>query len=152
MEKLSIINKNWYNSFYNTDNNLEEINEKRKLNCHVGYYTEKTVKNIDKLNFYLISLIDKNNTAIIKYGLTKQKNISKRWRVSLNYNLIIFKELDSKLAVELENEFHKIFKNSYKPQVIKTTECFQFTDNNLKKAHELIEGFSNRQKGDFTND
>jgi len=144
LKRWKLRNEKWYDSFYNGENDLDEINEKRKLNCHVGYYTQKTIENIPTLNFYLISLIDKNNTTIVKYGLTKQTNIAKRWKVSLNYNLIMFKELDSRLAIELENEFHAKFKNSYKPQIIKTTECFEYTDDNLKDAYILIENFLNK--------
>lgn len=144
LKKWKIRNEKWYNSFYRSDNNLEEINEKRKLNCHVGYYTKETIKKIPKLNFYLICLMDKNNTNIIKYGLTKQENISKRWKASLDYNLVMFKELDSQIAVELENKFHKRFKNSYKPQVVKTTECFEYTDENLNEALNIIDNHLNK--------
>lgn len=137
LERWKSRNEKWYNSFYNNGKNLDEINEKRRLNCHVGYYTNEVIKNIPRLNFYMITLMD-NNKIIAKYGLTKHDNISKRWKVSLNYNLFIFKELDSTLAIELENKFHKKFKNSYTPTVIKTTECFEYTDDNLNTAFELL--------------
>lgn len=135
-------NDKWFKSFYESGKNLEEINKKRKLNSHVGYYTEDTVSNIDHLNFYMIVLEDGGN-MIIKYGLTKYDNISKRWSISLNYNLLLFKKMNSTEALKLENIFHSHFKNSYTPAVVKTTECFEYNENNLKTSLKILEEFSN---------
>lgn len=135
-------NDKWFKSFYKSGKDLNEINKKRKLNSHVGYYTEETIVNIDYLNFYMIVLED-NGNMIIKYGLTKHDTISKRWSFSLNYNLFLFKKMRSIDAVKLENKFHYYFKNSYIPTVIKTTECFEYTDNNLKKSLKILEEFKN---------
>lgn len=136
-------NNKWFNSFYNSNKNLEEINEKRKLNAHVGYYNENTISNIKNLNFYLIVLVDDNNHMLMKYGLTKHDSITKRWSTSLNYNLFLFKSMEASRAVELENKFHQIFKNSYTPSIIKTTECFEYNTGNLKKALGILEEFKN---------
>jgi hypothetical protein len=136
-------NEKWFNSFYNSGKDLQAVNEKRKLNSHVGYYTEETICNIDELYFYMILLQDKNCTFIIKYGLTKQDVISKRWSVSLNYKVVIFKKMDAKIALQIEQKFHKHFKSSYVPSIIKTTECFQYTDVNLNTAIKIIEDFEN---------
>ena len=141
LKKWKEKNDNWYSSFYLSDNDLIEINNKRKLNSHVGYYTKSTVDENSTLNFYLISLIDNNNEKIIKYGLTKQDKISKRWKISLNYNLMLFKELDSHKAIDLENEFHKSFKHSYSPELIKTTECFAYSEDNLKETLILLKKY-----------
>jgi hypothetical protein len=135
-------NEKWYNSFYNSGNDLTEINEKRKLNCHVGYYCEETIKNIKTLNFYMIILKDTSETRIIKYGLTKQDNISKRWKICLDYNIFFFEEMDSRIALDLEMSFHKKFKNSYKPSIIKTTECFEYNADNLNCAVQILSEFN----------
>lgn len=142
-EKWKERNDKWFKSFYNSGKDLTEINQKRKLNSHVGFYTENTIVGIDNLNFYMIVLVDIDDTMIIKYGLTKQDTIAKRWSVSLNYNLLLFNKMKSLNAVKLENEFHKHFKNSYTPSVIKTTECFKYTEDNLKKTLEILEEFKN---------
>lgn len=135
-------NDKWFKSFYKSGKNLTEVNEKRKLNSHVGYYTEETISGIDFLNFYMIVFDDSGN-MIIKYGLTKHDVISKRWSVSLKYNLLLFKKMKSIDAVRLENKFHLYFKNSYTPTVIKTTECFEYNDNNLKTSLKILEEFKN---------
>jgi len=135
-------NEKWYKSFYNSENDLSEINEKRKLNCHVGYYCEETIKNISMLNFYMIILKDINETRIVKYGLTQQDNIAKRWKISLDYNVFLFEEMDSKKALDLEMAFHKKFKNSYKPSIIKTTECFEYNIDNLNNAVQILSEFN----------
>jgi len=142
-EKWKERNDRWFKSFYNSGKDLTEIDQKRKLNSHVGYYTENTIVGIDNLNFYMIVLVDIDDTMIIKYGLTKQDTIAKRWSVSLNYNLLLFNKMKSLNAVKLENEFHKHFKNSYTPSVIKTTECFKYTEDNLNKTLEILEEFKN---------
>jgi hypothetical protein len=142
-EKWKERNNKWVKSFYNSGKDLTEINHKRKLNSHVGYYNENTIAVIDNLNFYMIVLVDNDDTMIIKYGLTKQDTIAKRWSVSLNYNLLLFNKMKSLNAVKLENEFHKHFKNSYTPSMIKTTECFEYTEDNLNKALEILEEFEN---------
>lgn len=142
-EKWKDRNDKWVKSFYDSGKDLTEINQKRKLNSHVGYYTENTIVGIVNLNFYMIVLVDIDNTMIIKYGLTKQDTIAKRWSVSLNYNLLLFKKMKSLNAVKLENKFHKHFKSSYTPSVIKTTECFKYTEDNLNKALEILEEFKN---------
>ena len=143
IEKWKERNDKWFKSFYNSGKDLTEINQKRKLNSHVGYYTENTIVGIDNLNFYMIVLVDIDDTMIIKYGLTKQDTIAKRWSVSLNYNLLLFNKMKSLNAVKLENEFHKHFKNSYTPSVIKTTECFKYTEDNLNKTLKILEEFKN---------
>lgn len=142
IEKWKSRNNKWFKSFYKSGKNLNEINEKRKLNSHVGYYTEETIVGIDYLNFYMIVLED-NGNMIVKYGLTKYDNISKRWSVSLNYNLFLFKKMKSIDALNLENKFHSYFKHSYTPTVIKTTECFEYTDNNIKTTLKILEEFEN---------
>jgi hypothetical protein len=142
IEKWKSKNDKWFKSFYKSGKNLNEINEKRKLNSHVGYYTEETIVNIDYLNFYMIILEDKGN-KIAKYGLTKYDTISKRWSVSLNYNLLLFKKMKSIDALKLENKFHSYFKHSYTPTVIKTTECFEYTDNNITTSLKILEEFEN---------
>jgi hypothetical protein len=134
-------NQKWYETFYESGKDLDFVNEKRRLNAHVGYYTKKTVKEQDKLNFYLITLNDKNN-QIVKYGLTKQDNITKRWKVSLKYNIILFKQMNAYEAIDLENEFHKMFKKTYSPTIIKTTECFLYTDSNLTEAISLLKKYN----------
>lgn len=134
-------NEKWFNSFYNSGNDLEAINEKRKLNAHVGYYSKESISNIKNLNFYIIILKDDNGTMIAKYGLTKQDTIAKRWSVSLNYNLFLFLNLEAIQAVELEQKFHNIFRKSYTPNIIKTTECFEYNNTNLMKTLEILEEY-----------
>lgn len=142
-EKWKERNDKWFKSFYDSGKDLIEINQKRKLNSHVGYYTENTIVGIDNLNFYMIVLVDIDDTMIIKYGVTKQDTIAKRWSVSLNYNLLLFNKMKSLNAVKLENKFHKHFKNSYTQSIIKTTECFKYTEDNLNKTLEILEEFKN---------
>lgn len=142
IEKWKSKNNKWFKSFYKSGKNLNEINEKRKLNSHVGYYTEETIVGIDYLNFYMIVLED-NGNMIVKYGLTKYDNISKRWSVSLNYNLFLFEKMKSTDALKLENKFNSYFKHSYTPTVIKTTECFEYTDNNIATTLKILEEFKN---------
>lgn len=142
LKKWKEKNDKWFKSFYKSGKNLDEINDKRKLNSHIGYYTEETIINIDFLNFYMIVLED-NSNKIVKYGLTKHNTISKRWSISLNYNIFLFKRMESINAVKLENEFHRYFKNSYTPTVIKTTECFEYNDKNLKTSLKILEEFAN---------
>ena len=133
-------NEKWYKTFYQSEKDLDLVNEKRRLNAHVGYYTKDLVGENDKLNFYMITLND-NDNQIVKYGLTKQDDIAKRWKVSLKYNLILFKEMNAHSAIDLENEFHKIFKNTYSPSIIKTTECFLYDDNNLNEALSILKRY-----------
>jgi hypothetical protein len=142
LKKWKDKNDKWFKSFYKSGKNLIEINEKRKLNSHVGYYTEETISDIDFLNFYMIVLEDDGN-MMIKYGLTKHDVITKRWSISLKYNLLLFKKMKSIDAVRLENKFHLYFKNSYSPTVIKTTECFEYNDKNLKTSLKILEEFKN---------
>ena len=134
-------NEKWYKTFYQSGKDLDLVNEKRRLNSHVGYYTKDVVGENDELNFYLIVLCD-GDEKIIKYGLTKQNNIAKRWKVSLNYNLVLFKKMNAYDAIDLENEFHKVFKNTYSPTIIKTTECFLYTDNNLNEALSILNTYN----------
>lgn len=141
-EKWKNKNNKWFKSFYENGKNLEEINKKRKLNSHVGYYTEETIVGIDYLNFYMIVLED-NGNMIVKYGLTKYDNISKRWSVSLNYNLFLFKKMKSTDALKLESIFNSYFKHSYTPTLIKTTECFEYTDKNIETTLKILEEFKN---------
>lgn len=142
IEKWKSRNNKWFKSFYKSNKDLNEINKKRKLNSHVGYYTEETIVGIDYLNFYMIVLED-NGNMIVKYGLTKYDTISKRWGVSLNYNLLLFKKMKSSDALKLENKFHSYFKHSYTPSIIKTTECFEYNDNNVATMLKLLEEFEN---------
>lgn len=134
-------NEKWYKTFYESGKDLDLVNQKRRLNSHVGYYTKDVVGENDELNFYLIILNDDSN-KIIKYGLTKQNNIAKRWKVSLNYNLILFKKMNAYDAIDLETEFHTVFKNTYSPTIVKTTECFLYTDNNLDEAITLLKKYN----------
>jgi len=136
-------NKKWFNTFYNSGKNFNKINEKRKLNSHIGYYTKDTIKGVEKLNFYIIILKDLNDKLFVKYGLTKHNTISKRWSISLKYNLFLFKSMSSLDAIELENKFHEFFKNSYTPNIIKTTECFDYNNENLNKTLEILEDYKN---------
>lgn len=136
-------NQKWYDSFYNSDNNLEEINKKRKDNAHVGYYNKDSIDSIPFLNFYLLTFTDLDGTIFIKYGLTKQNKISKRWKVHLNYKVTYFEKFDAYSAVLLEELFHKKFKKTYNPQIIKTTECFEHSEENYNQAISLIEDFKN---------
>jgi hypothetical protein len=142
IKKWQARNEKWFNSFYMSGKNLDDINEKRKLNSNVGYYNEDTIKDITELYFYMIILLDTNNKKIIKYGLTKHDFISKRWSVSLNYNLLLFKKLDAIVALELESNFNNMFRHSYSPQIIKTTECFECNDHNLEESIKIIKQFN----------
>ena len=63
--------------------------------------------------------------------------------MSLNYNLFLFKTMDAIEAVELEGKFHLHFRNSYNPSIIRTTECFEYTDKNLNKTLEILEEYKN---------
>lgn len=134
-------NEKWYQSFYESGKDLDLVNEKRKLNAHVGYYTKDVVEEADDLHFYLITLCDVG-TKIIKYGLTKQEHITKRWSISLDYNIVLFKKMKAYDAIDLENEFHSLFKNTYFPSVIKTTECFVYNDDNLNEAVSILKKFN----------
>jgi hypothetical protein len=136
-------NKKWYSSFYESGKDLDEINQKRKDKAHVGYYTQKSHPKIPELNFYLLRFIDKDGVYFIKYGLTKQKSISKRWKVYLGYKVEFFESFESALAIEIENAFNVRFKKSYTPKLIKTTECFRYSDKDYKTAITIIEDFKN---------
>lgn len=62
-----------------------------------------------------------------------------RWSISLKYNLFLFKQMEAKSTLELENKFNNIFKNTYDSIIIKTTECFEYNDKNLDITLQLLE-------------
>jgi hypothetical protein len=129
--------KRWRTSF--DQNDKEEINTKRKLNAHVGYYTVETSKNFEHLHLYAILVKDTDNKIFIKYGLTKHDYIQHRWPVSVPYEVVFFCKMNSTRAVEAEQTINSMFRNSYIPKIIKTTECCEYNAENLNKIIEVKE-------------
>ena len=129
---------NWRKSF--DKNDIDVIDEKRRLNAHVGFYTEDTIQFVKSLHFYMFACKDIDNTVFIKYGLTKQPYLHKRWALHLISNEIIFEKMEPLIALQIEKELNSIFKQSYKPKILKTSECFLYEDENLEKAMEIING------------
>jgi len=133
--------KRWQKSFAQ-NNDINVINEKRRINAHVGHYTEDTVKNLDKLNFYVIIVRDLDDTLFIKYGLTKHQ-IWNRWRPTFDYETVHFiTSNDPVKMVKLESKLNELYRGSYNPKVIKTLECTLYTEETLSKIEEIIEGFT----------
>lgn len=138
-------NDSWFRSMFTekTPEELSRINEKRKMNAHVGYYTEKTIKRFDNLYFYAFVFIDEDGTKAIKYGLTKQNHLYKRWSPHLVSNVLFFEKLPPEIALKIEQDLNKKFKRSYQPNVIQTTECLIFNDENLQILTEVYMGAIN---------
>ena len=61
----------------------------------------------------------------------------------LDYEVKLFEQFNSDLALKMEQVFHDNFKKSYRPEVIKTTECFVNSADNYNKAITIIEDFKN---------
>lgn len=136
----------WMTSFFG-NNNMNEVNRKRRENAHIGTYTEETISNIDYLYFYIFLLQD-NGNIIFKYGLTKQKSLSKRWKVSLNYDKLCFVQLPAKKALDLETLFSSKYKRSYTPARIRTTECGIYDEEAKKFIYDTIGKISNEKNKD----
>ncbi len=133
----------WYKSMY-LDKSVEEleiINNKRKLNSHVGYYTEDTIRNIDFLYVYIITFIDTNGELILKYGLTKFDNIYHRWEPKYVNTILMFEKLESPIALQIEQTFNKEFRHSYSPSLIKTTECTTYSESAIKYIIQTLQQF-----------
>lgn len=129
-------NKKWRESFI-SNNDMDEVNRKRSINGHCGYYTEKVIRsnNIEKLNFYVLSMIDDNDIEFIKFGLTKYEDIHSRWKRSLKYETLIFTEMDAIKALALENQIKRTIYDKdlqYMPSKIRTKEAV------LIEEYELI--------------
>lgn len=116
--------KRWRESFEKNDQNI--INQKRKENAHVGVYNENLIKEkeLKFLNFYLLKFKFENE-EFLKFGLTKQKSVTKRWgsKKKNYYDILIFKEMNAIEAFKLEQKIKNDLK-SYKfiSKNIKTTE------------------------------
>lgn len=137
IEKWKKKTATWKKSFQANDVNA--INEKRRLNAHVGLYSAATIQNIDRLFLYVILLRDTDGTDFIKYGLTKHDTLGKRWSVSLDYRIIVFAEYDARIALQKETAMSDHFKQSYSPMIIHTTECCAFSDMNLLTILNIVE-------------
>lgn len=123
--------KKWYESFYNDSRNHNVLNEKRRINSHCGLYTENTIKNIKDLYFYVFVFVDSNGKEVLKYGLTKQDSLFKRWKMDYVYKIVYFEKMKSENAVKLEKTIKQKLQNKYVPEKVKTTECCLFTEENL---------------------
>lgn len=102
----------WMKSY--NENDIREIRKKQKVNSHVGFYSEKNIGNTNNLLFYLLEL-DNGVEKVLKYGLTKQKSVQKRWGLrhrNFTYKILFTKRLNSKLAVSLECMLRNNFKNT----------------------------------------
>lgn len=127
-----------------SNNDIEEVNKKRsetmkaKVSSHAGGYTEENVKNIPFLHFYIFSFIDNNGEEILKYGITKQEKLYKRWAGLSTFcsGVILHKKMNALEALLLEQIFHKNFRYSYSPNIIKTTECMLIEE--LPKVLEIL--------------
>lgn len=120
--------KKWRKSF--DKNDINAINEKRRLNAHVGIYNLDTSNKFNFLFFYAFTFNDAENICI-KYGLTKKPSIGKRWPLDIIDKVLVFEKLKAKNAINLENILHTYFKNSYKPTTLKTTECCIYSKENI---------------------
>lgn len=117
---------NWKISL-NNNNNKDEINLKRRLNAHVGLYTEDNTKDVDELCFYLMKVISDTET-FLKFGLTKhKKGVIARWgRTKLGAEIIPLLEwrTSGNQAFKLEQEIKRNFsKFVYSPSIFTTTEA-----------------------------
>jgi len=135
-EKVS----NWRKSF-EANNDMDVINEKRRLNSHVGMYTEETIKNIKNLYFYTFLFLDDDGKTYFKYGLTKHDSLEKRWSQEIIYTTMFFEMMESPKALSLENELNKIFRHSHTPKVIKTTECALYDESNIALLNETVKKY-----------
>jgi len=135
----------WRKSF-DDNNDKDEVNYKRSLNGHVGTYSKDNVANLEFLNFYVFIFVDEDGTLVIKYGLTKQPHLSKRWSPNLIHTTMFFERMKSEHAIELEEEFHKLYRRSYKPTKIWTTECTEYTDDKVKIIDEMVRKYLKEQQ------
>jgi hypothetical protein len=135
----------WKASFFQND--IKAIRKKQKQNAHVGYYSSKNIGNSDTLLFYLL-LLDNNKEQVLKYGLTKQQTVQKRWgvkRKDFNYNILSSFRIDAKKAVELEQLLRSQFKNTTKTTTYKLTEIVDLE--HYKNVQEIIETFIRSTNG-----
>lgn len=138
LEKWEKKIKTWRKSF-ETNNDMNVINEKRRINSHVGMYTEETIKNIENLYFYTFIFVDVGGELCFKYGLTKHDSLEKRWSQELIYTTMFFETMESKKALSLEVELNNLFRHSYNPKVIKTTECALYNEKNITLLNETVQ-------------
>lgn len=138
MERWKERTKNWRKSFEKNDQ--AAINKKRKDNASEGRYTENFLKEskLKLLNFYLLRF-KFNNEEFLKFGLTKQKNVSKRWGSTKKnyYDILIFKEMDALEAFKLEQKIKNNLKQyKFVSQNIKTTEALDIIC--LNEVYKII--------------
>lgn len=138
LEKWKQRTKKWKNSF--DKNDIDIINQKRKDNAHVGVYNENLIKEKDLkfLNFYLLRF-KFDNEEFLKFGLTKQENISKRWgsKKKNYYDILIFKEMNALEAFKLEQKIKNDLKqHKFVSQNIKTTEALDIIC--LNEVYKII--------------
>lgn len=138
LERWKQRTKNWRNSFEKNDQ--DAINQKRKDNASEGRYTENFLKYSDLkvLNFYLLKF-KFDNEEFLKFGLTKQKSITKRWGSSKKnyYDILIFKEMNALEAFKLEQKIKNDLKqHKFVSQNIKTTEALDIIC--LNEVYKII--------------
>lgn len=129
----------WQASFLK--NNIELIRQKQKRNAHVGYYSSKNIGNSDTLLFYLL-LLDNSQEQVLKYGLTKQESVQKRWgvkRKDFNYKVLLCFRIDASKAVELEQILRNQFYNTSKSATYSLTEIVDIE--HYDKVQQIIETF-----------
>jgi hypothetical protein len=108
----------------------EIINEKRRQNAHCGIYVPSKIYTVQTLYFYAFKF--QNG---IKFGLTKQSNIYKRWKKKVVEKVLVFEKIPTSEGIMLESKFKKL------PQccrniTLKTTEYLEMPIENFIKLYE----------------
>lgn len=108
------------------------INEKRHNNSHTGIYVVNKVYEIKELFFYAFQF--QNG---IKFGVTKQSNIFKRWKKKLIEEVLVFEKFKTNQALLIEQKFKLLPECCYN-DIIKTTEFLIMKKETFKQLYEEI--------------
>lgn len=106
------------------------INEKRRQNAHCGLYVEGKTYNVRFLNFYAF-----RHQGGIKFGLTKQSSLFKRWGKKQVEEVLVFDKLDTLRAIRVEACFKK---HPYccVNEILRTTEFLKMSNDEFFSAYE----------------
>lgn len=147
----------WQKSLY-ANNDIDEINSKRRANAHIGVYTSENAQHISELTFYLVKMIS-SNERFLKFGLTKHPNgATGRWGHT-KYGATVIPLVEWKTsgcdALQLEQSIKKHFSvYAYVPQLFNTTEALlEDCEENLRKyiQNVIIGNNGDEEKYDVEN-
>lgn len=124
----------WLSSMKMKDEN--EINQKRRENAHIGYYSFLNNNLPDELYCYVLLFKDSNGIPFLKYGLTKQNNICKRWSFKYKYQIVFIEKKKTYGAILWEQSIKNKF-IPYVPSIIKTTEAIEYSEKVIKEMIDI---------------